>query len=305
MREIEPASSKVPDMRIPRSPVPLLLLAAAVAPGTPALAQETYGGAWLSGIYSSSENAIEDEEIDGSAIAGRVHGGLRWNPGGDTTRIEAASSYYAYFERDDRWSNAIEIEQQFRAGDRVRIGFEAAAATNVSTLEARSVDQLSGAARVRYEAGPSRLILSGGTRRRDYDHVDARSWAPFVDADYRHRLGRYQYIDVEARHEWIDSNLNSLDYRRLRLAAFYTHPLGGETRLRVGAAHRRWSWDERLTAAGAPLRDRIWVPQARITHGLAEDIDLELDYRRVIRRSNDPQFDRDGNRLAATVRIQF
>ena len=265
-----------------------------------------YGGASLSGVYSS-ESSVNDEseELDGSALVARGYAGVRFDPSGDTTRLQVASSHFGYFEREDRWSNAFEAEQVLQFGGDASFSLEGSAASNLLTLERRSTDQVGAAARVRLEPGNHRVMLGAGTRRRWYDGSAARSWAPFVEAEYRYRLGSWHFVEFAARREWVNSDRDGLDYQRLALSAFYTRPLGRNTRLRAGLTHRRWSWDERFTPAGEQRRERLWLPQLRLTHEVGGSVELELDGRRVIRRSNNDSFDRVGNRLAATVRKTF
>ncbi|MES2904475.1 MAG: hypothetical protein V4696_09855 [Pseudomonadota bacterium] len=274
----------------------------------PAQAQpDLFGGASLSGIYSSSSGRILDEEIDASALVARGYVGARLGQQ-KATRIQFGTNYHLYVGDGprNRWSNVAEIEQRFTVSKTASVAFEGSGATNVSTLEARSADQVSARARLTVALNKQdRFTLTAAARRRAYDGSSAEAWAPMIEGDYRRRLGRYQYIDLESRFERVDSNDDLLDYRRLSLAGYYTHPLGRATRLRAGIAHRRWSWDERLTSDARPLRDQLWVPQARLTHALSSDLDLELDYRRPLRRSNDDLFDREGHRLAATIRTNF
>lgn len=279
---------------------------AAALLSAPAAAQDFYGGASASLIYSESDELLEvDEIIDSSALVGRAFAGARWNPDGDTSRIQVSSSLFNYFERRDRWSNAVEAEQQVRLGKATRLGLEVSAASNIATLERRSTDQLAGSARLVTEAGAHRFGLTAALRRRSYDDSSARSWSPLAEADYRYRFGRYNYLDLEARQEAVDSESELFDYRRTSLAAYYTHPLARDTRVRVGAAGRWWQWDARLTPGGERQRDRVFVPQIRLTHALSRALDIEVDYRHVSRRSNNALLERNGNRVAATARVQF
>lgn len=266
-----------------------------------------FGGASLSGIYSSSSGRILDEEIDASALVARGYAGIRLGRE-KATRIQFGTNYFLYLGDGprNRWSNLAEVEQRFAFNDKVSVAFEGSGATNISTLEARSADQIAARARLIVEPNEqNRLIITTAARRRAYDGSSADAWAPMIEGDYRRRLGRFQYIDLESRYERVDSDDDLLDYRRLSFAGYYTHPLGRSTRLRAGIAHRRWSWDERVTGDARQLRDRLWVPQVRITQALSNQFDLELDYRRPLRRSNDAVFDRDGHRLAATIRTNF
>jgi len=281
------------------------VVCAGVVGAAPAASQDGYGGVSLSGVYASETSLEDTEELDGSAMVARGYAGVRIDPDGDTTRIQLSGTYFGYFQRKDRWSNALEAEQMLRMGRDVTFSLEGSAASNVLTLEGRSTDQAGVVARLWVEPGDHRIMLGAGTRRRWYDVDAARSWAPFVEVEYRYRLGSWHSMEFEGRREWIDSDVNRLDYSRLALSVFYTRPLNRDTRLRMGLTHRRWSWEERFTLAGDRRRERLWLPQVRLTHEAGRDLDLELDARRVVRRSNDDRFDRVGTRLAATVRKTF
>lgn len=285
--------------------IAIVVVCTILAGAAPATGQDIYGGASLSGVFAGETSLDETEELDGSAVVLRGHAGSRFDPGGDTTRIQLSSTYFGYVERKDRWSNVLDAEYSLQLSRDVTISIEGSAATNVLTLERRSTDQAGAVTRLRLEPGDHRIVLSGGTRRRWYDDSTARSWAPFLEAEYRYRLGSWHSIAFEGRQEWIDSDLNSLDYKRLSLSAFYTRPLSRDTRLRAGLTHRRWSWDDRFTPARERRHERLWLPQVRLTHEIGPDVELELDARRILRRSNDDRFDRVGTRLAATVRTLF
>ena len=281
------------------------ILLAALLAGPAWAAPDPYGGVSLSGIYAEDEPRGEDEELDGSALVARGFVGVRLDPDRNTTRLQASSSYYGYLDRKDRWSNAAEAEQQLRLGQDFALSIEGSGATNLLTLERRSTDQAGIATRLRFEPGDHRLTVGAGSRRRWYDGSNARSWAPFAEVEYRYRLGSWHAIEIEARTERINSTLDTLDYSRNAFSAYYLRPLGRNTRVRFGLTHRRWTWDQRFAPDGERRRERLWLPQIRLTQELGRDLDLELDARRVIRRSNDDRLEREGSRVAATLRKTF
>ncbi|MEO7654938.1 MAG: hypothetical protein ABIS23_04545 [Sphingomicrobium sp.] len=282
-----------------------MLLSASAAGAAAAPNPDPYAGVSLSGVYSSETLLAESEDLDGSALVARGYAGLRFNPRGNSTRVQLASNYFGYFDRKDRWSNSFEAEQELRLGRNTAFSIEGSAASNVLTLERLSTDQAAVAARLRIEPGNHRVTFGAGTRRRWYDDSAATSWAPFLEAEYRYRLGSWHSLAFESRLERINSNLDTLDYDRLSLSAFYTRPLGRHTRVRGGLTHRRWTWDERFTPSGDQRRERLWLPQLSLTQVLGGNVDLEFDAQRVIRRSNDKSFNRNGTRLAATLRKTF
>lgn len=279
---------------------------AAVPANARAAAPETYGSLSLSGIYSSQSGDFDTEEINGSALVPQVTLGARWSQNGNLTRVEATSAYWSYFDRENRFYNALAIEQRLGLGGNNQLGVTISGAVNLATLEAESADQLAAIGRFIIRPDKSNtLVLGGGVRRRWYDDSNARSWSPIVYADYRRTFARNQYLDLGASHERTNATAAVFDYRRTYLGAFYTHPLGDRTRVRAGLSYRWWQWDARLTPGGRERRDRLLLPQLRLTHNLTRTLELEGDYRRIVRRSNDDRLDRNGNFAAATLRYRF
>lgn len=266
---------------------------------------EAFGGYSLAGVYSSDAARTTDEELDGSAVSGRVYAGVSFDSGGSETQVQASSGYYAYFTREDRWTNRLELTQTFVVSDTVQLFAQAAGATNLVTLERRGTDQAGLETGLRFEKGNHRATFSGAIRRRWYDDSDARSSSPRIGAEYRYRIGSWHSVEVEAFSDSVDSDLDTLDYERAQFAGYYTRPVGDRTRLRTGLVHRRWEWDGRFASDGTNRQERLWIPQFRLTHRLRDEMSVELDYRHVIRSSNDERFDRSGNRVAVAFRNSF
>jgi hypothetical protein len=286
--------------------IALVVAASVVATARPAAAAPDFYGAYsLGAIYSGDAAQTVDEELDASAAIGRIYGGLRLNPEEDETRIELSTGYFGYLTRDDRWTNRIEVEQTLKLGESASLSMEVSGATNIITLERRGADQAGVAGSLRLDSGNHRMTFAAAGRRRWYDADNATSWASQVGAAYRYRIGSWHSAELRATIDRVDSNLDTLDYERLQLVAYYTRPLAKRTRARAGLAHRRWTWGNRLAPDGSERSERLWVPQIRLTHRLAGAAGVELDYRYVIRRSNDDRFDRDGHRLAITFRNAF
>lgn len=276
---------------------------------SPAHSQDIYGGISTSGIYTESASLLEDEDLQGSAIVGRGHVGAVWEGKKSETRVEASTAYFGYLKnRPDRWSNEIEAAHSRELNDKVAVDFLASAATNVATLESRSADQILGRGRLTFSpAEADRFRVAAAYRHRKYDDgFSTKGSAPYIEADYRRRLGRYNYLDASIRQEWTNSDDDFYDYKRLSVGGFYTHPLGRNTRARVGLEARRWKFEDRLALGLTEgRRVNLLLPQARLVHQISDALELEADYRRYIRESNDPRFERDGDRLAATIRLSF
>ena len=90
---------------------------------------DPFGRVSLSGVYASETTQADDEELDGSALVARGDVGVRLNPKGNVSRLQASSSYYAYSTRLDRWSNSLEAEQSIRVGKGLVLSIEGTAAT--------------------------------------------------------------------------------------------------------------------------------------------------------------------------------
>ena len=283
----------------------VLILVLPLAAGQARAEPDIYGGYSIAGVYSSDAAITTDEELDDSAAIGRIFAGVSFDPDGNETQVQVSSGYYAYFTRDDRWTNRLEVTKRLQVSDTVHFFAEAAGATNLVTLERRGTDQAGLETGLRFDDGSHRVTLTGAMRRRWYDRSDARSWSPRTGAEYRYRIGSWHSIEVEAFWDSVDSDRDSLDYERLQFAGYYTRPIASRTRVRAGLVHRRWEWEGRFAPDGAHRRETLWVPQLRLTHRLRNDMRVELDYRHVIRRSNDENYDLSGNRVAVTFRDSF
>ena len=282
--------------------------AAVMLLAAPAYAQDYYGGISTTGLYAETEGLEESEDLQDSGIIGRGQAGARWRGKTSESRVEVSSDYFAFFDRRDRWSNGIEAAHQRNLSERMTVDFLASATTNVATLEFRSADQIVGRGRLTFRPSKAdRFRAAAAYRHRSYDNaLSSEGSAPYVEADYRRRLGRYNYIDASVRKEWTDSENDFFDYQRLSLAGYYTHPLARRSRIRIGVESRRWEYDARFVPGSAERR-RVnhFIPQVRVVHAIADSAELELDYRRYFRESNDDRFDPDGNRFAATLRLTF
>ncbi len=263
-----------------------------------------YGGYSIETIYSADAARTLDEELDSSAIVGRLFGGVRLGPEDETLRLEASSSYYGYFSREDRLANRIEAEKTFAITDETQLIVEASAANNLITLERRDTDQVSLGARIRFDRGDHRVTLGTAFRRRWYGD-GANAWSPIARAEYRYRIGSWHFLEVRATADQVNGNVERLDYKRLEMAGFYTIPITRRTRLRTGITHRRWTWEDRFTLGGQQRRDRLWIPQIRLAQEISKNAEIMFDYRHVIRRSNDNDLDRSGNRISISFRNSF
>ncbi|AYG93938.1 hypothetical protein D8I30_01100 [Brevundimonas naejangsanensis] len=289
----------------------LATTAVAVGAASTATAQDYFGNISASGVYAEGAKLADDEEDSNrSAIILRGDAGARWRRGDHTTQLTISSNYFNYTDegRKDRWNNEIELTHEISLSKAVTLDLRAAVGADYSTLEYRSADQLTLGAEISYR--PRREHRFGARaeyRRREYDDPTGASGdAPFVEVSYRYQPSNIHRFDMEARYEWVDTNLPVFDYDRQRLTAFYTRSFGRQNRLRLGAALQNWEYDTRQVSGGGE-RLHSWriQPQARFIHTLANDMSIEAEYRRDFRRSNDSTQEEDGNRFSLTLRKRF
>ncbi len=125
-----------------------------------------------------------------------------------------------------------------------------------------------------------------------------------VDAEYRHRLGRYHFLNFDLRAESNDSANPERRYSRESASVSYTRPLTNDLRLRPAVELRQTRFDGRLTPSLAAREDRQLVPEVELLWWPGQwRIEGEAKY--VFGDSNDPLRDRRGYRFAVSVGYAF
>lgn len=288
-----------------------ILVAGIVCSSQTAAAQDYFGSLSASGIYADGSKLLDDEEESNrSVFVLRGQGGARWVHRNSATRVAVSSNYYEYLdsERRDRWNNEVELGHEISLSKTVDLSILASVGSNYSTLEYRSADQVALGAEIIYR--PSRKHRFGFAaeyRHREYDNPSESSGsAPYAEATYRYQPDNRHRFDFDARYEWTDTDNANFNYERQRVGGFYTRTFDRVNRLRVGAVLQNWEYDQRLVSGGGE-RLHSWriLPQVRFTRTFANEMSVELDYRRDFRRSNDVTREEDGNRLSLTVRKGF
>ena len=258
----------------------------------------------------SAESVTRDEEeLNGSGYVLRGRVGYRADVGLGRINLRGGSTYYGYAEsdRDNRWSNELLAELQRPLTERVLLDLTAGATTNLATLEYPSADQLSTLTQVTYQPNRDhRFRVYAAYRFRFYgDGAGSGAHAPYAGASYRNRMGRYQYIDLGTRYEWVDAEVDRRDYRRAIATAFYTHPTSRRSRLRLGAIGRAWNYPNRLLETDEVRRDWSISPQATYTYDFRSPLRVEMELRWTERSSNAPGLDRSGHRAALALRYEL
>ncbi|HEX8580081.1 MAG TPA: hypothetical protein VF655_10875 [Allosphingosinicella sp.] len=295
-----------------------LLGLAAVAALSPASAQgreerperdtsDLSGQVSVTGVLASDRGDDEDEAARSGII---LRGGLDYDRdlGAGEIRLSYDSAAYLYEDDDrpDRWSNRLALRYGLEVADDVELSGRLSYATNLATLEFRSADQAEVLGMVEYSPGDHRIRLTGGWRWRDYDDsTGSESSGPFAGAEYRYRLARDQYLSAELRYEDIDSSDPRRGYHRAIAEAFYQHPLGEMTQLRLGGSARWWRFDERLAPNGERRRDSVIAPEVQLLHDFRSGFLLRGRLQYGIRESNDPNEDGDDRRATLTAGYRF
>lgn len=305
-----------------------LLALAAVAAAVPAAGQERRereeredrdarderraGRSDLSGEVSASAIIASDrgdeEEVDRSGIVLRGELDYDLDFGSSELRLSYDTGVYLYEDDDrpDRWSNRLALRYAIEAADDLELSARLSYASNLATLEFRSTDQIEALATAEYSPGDHRIRLFGGWRWRDYDDdAGSEGDGAVFGGEYRYRLGRSQFLTAELRFEDIDSANDRRGYDRTIASAFYQHPLGRQTRLRVGATARWSDYDGRDAPNGERRRDRAIVPELDLQHDFRSGLLLRGRFQYGLRESNDPEFDGDDRRAILTAGYRF
>jgi len=259
-----------------------------------------------SAIIASDRGDEEDNDRSGARLRAELD--YQQDIGRGEIRLGYDSSVYFYEDGDrpDQWTNRLSLAYAVDVAQDLELSAQVSYASNLSTLEFRSADQVETTGTVEYSPGRHRLRLFGGWRWRDYDD-EARSEGngAIFGAGYRYRLAQSRFLSAGFRFEDIDSDNPRRGYERTTIEAYYQHPLALRSRLRVGAAARFWDFDGRLTPDGDRRRDSAVIPEIDVLYGFASGFLLQGRLQYGLRSSNDPAFRADDQRAILTAGYKF
>ena len=179
------------------------------------------------------------------------------------------------------------------------------------TVESADTDEVQIATRVEYEPERAhRFRLQAAWREREYDDGEGPGGTASegdglrIDAGYRHRLGRYHYINFDLRAEEINSDNARRRYTRESVSASYTHPITSDIRVRPAMQVRTTRFEGRLTPAGEAREDTQIVPEVEVLWW-PNNWRVEAEAKYIFSDSNDPVRNREGYRLSLTVGYVF
>lgn len=262
----------------------------------------------LDGVYAKAEVLEGDDDIDASAIIGEATAGvaLEW----DDTQVafSALTEFVEFADRDftDRFRHRSRVELTHDIDERWEMRLRADRSLRFPSAEFFDIDETELRGRIRFEpAREHRFGVAFRWRERSYnDGTSSHGDGPRIEGEYRHRLGRYHYLELEARHEEINSGDLRRNYTRQAGAVTYTYPLSSDIRLRPKIAYRRTEYPGRIGLDGIQRDDRQWTPEIEFLWWPGEwRTSAEFQYQ--WRDSTDPDRANSGPRMQVTVAHVF
>jgi len=248
---------------------------------------------------------FEDGGRSGYRVGGRL--GVDYESGSNEFSLDLGSALIEYFDKDqrDRWSNTIAVAYGRTLGGDLKLSTAASYGTQLIGLEFDKFNQAQARGGLIYEPGNDRFRIGGGYRWRRYDDVGStHGHGYFIDADYRRKLGDRQSVGLDVTYDRIKADVNSRDYKRFTITPSYRMGLGDKLDLELSARWRSWTYDNRLIGTSR-RHDKSLEPMARLTYGVAKDLDLyaEAGWRR--RWSKDPAAVENGPRGTIGISYRF
>ena len=260
----------------------------------------------------SAQTATRDDQlvIDGDAFTFRGQVGLNLEDENSRFRLEADQIEVVRLGKGRNDTNRTRITAQFdqEFGEDWEVQLRARHFDDVVTPESSDTDEIQGSARVTYEpVREHRFRVRGTWREREFDQGtggQTTGRGPRIDAQYRHRFGRYHYATFDLRAESIDSDDPRRGFSRQSAKASYTQPITPDLRVRPAIEWLNTDFDERFTEEGEKRSDTLIVPEVEV-HWWPGKWRVEAEAKYIFSSSNLPTRDREGYRLTLTVGYVF
>ena len=260
----------------------------------------------------AAESATRDEEIVVNGDAFTVRGQVSLTIEDDNTRIRLEADRIEVFRLDedrsdtnrDRITAEInqEVSEDFEIQGRVRYY------DDLVTAESSDTDEIQGSARVTFEPKRAHRVRVRGTwREREYDKGtggQTTGRGARVDAQYRHRFGRYHYATFDVRAESINSDDPERGYSRQSAKISYTQPITRDFRVRPALEYLSTRFDGRLTEDGSKRHDQLLVPEVE-AHWWPGKLRVEAEAKYIVSDSNLMTRQREGYRMTLSVGYVF
>lgn len=260
----------------------------------------------------SAETATRDEQIvvDGDALTFRAQVGIDFEDDDTRFRLEADRIEVVRLGDGRNDTNRDRITAQFdqELNSDWDVQVRGRYYDDLVTAESSDTDELQGSVRVSYEpTRANRFRLRGSWRDRQYDNgtdPETNGEGPRVDAQYRHRFGRYNYLTFDLRAESIESDDPRRGYARESAKVSYTQPITPDLRVRPAIEVLKTRFDGRFTPDGERREDELIVPEVEMLWWPGRwRVEAEAKY--IFSDSNLPTREREGYRLTLTVGYVF
>lgn len=268
------------------------------------------------GVVTSESSDREDELIivgDGGYARGQV--GVEVENEATTFRLEADRIQVERFgnatgrQRYDRDRFTASVAQKL--GDDWEVRVQGRVYDDLVSVESSDTDEVQASIRIEYEPVLDHRVRATVTwREREYEDTAGPNGTASegegirVDLDYRHRIGRYHYVNVDLRGEEINSDNPDRSYTRETASISYTRPITDDLRVRPAIELRHTEFQGRMTPTGDPRDDTQIVPEIEFLWWPGPwRIEAEAKY--IFSSSNDPLRDREGYRLSLSVGYVF
>ena len=260
----------------------------------------------------SAETATRDDSIivNGDAFTLRAQIALELED--DNTLIRLEVDRIELFRLDEDRSDSSRDRLTAEINQDIGGGFEVQARAryydDLITAESSDTDEIQGSVRVTYEPERAhRVRVRASWREREYDQGtggQTTGHGPRVDAQYRHRLGRYHYAIVDLRAESIDSDDPQRGYARESAKVSFTQPITRDLRVVPAIQYLQTRFDGRLNDEGERRRDELLVPELEL-RWWPKKWRIEFEGKYLFSNTNLPSRERDGYRLTASVGYVF
>ena len=259
----------------------------------------------------NAKAATRDDEIvvDGDALTFRLQAGVELENETTKFRLEADRIEVVRLGsgRNDTNRDRLTASVAQKIGEDWEIRAQARAYDDLVTAEFNDTDERQGAIRITYQPERAhRFRLEASWREREYDRDAASAVGtthgsgPRIDADYRHRFGRYHYLAFDLRAEEITSDDAQREYTRQSAKVSYTHPINSDLRVRPAVEVLRTQFSGRFGDDGNTRSDRLVVPEVEMLWW-PDKWRIEAEAKYIFSDSNELTRQREGYRLTLSV----